>query len=61
MDSYLLERMEFSDALYLRATQTHSSRIAEQQAAQKKAETFSERVPEAYHDFKDVFDKDEFD
>src|ERR1700749_3632978 len=26
-----------------------------------KVETFEERVPEAYHQFKDVFDKDSFD
>ena len=60
-ESYSDERMEYAQAMHTRAFQTHASKIAEQQAAQHKEQTFAERVPSAYHDFKDVFDKDEFD
>lgn len=46
---------------HVRATSTHSSVIAQEQAKLKKEQTFAERVPRAYHDFHDLFDKDDFD
>ena len=60
-EAYSQEQMEYAQAMHARAFQTHASKIAEQQAAQRKEQTFTERVPAAYHDYKDVFDKDEFD
>ncbi|KZV59364.1 hypothetical protein PENSPDRAFT_549004, partial [Peniophora sp. CONT] len=52
--SYSDEQQARASALYTRAFQTHASRIAEQQAAQRKEQTFAERVPAAYHDYKDI-------
>ena len=61
IESYARIQMDYIEAVHARAFQTHASKIAEQQAATKKEQTFAERVPSAYHDFKDVFDKEEFD
>ena len=41
----------------LRATSTHSSAIAQEQARNKTAQAFEDRVPSAYHDFRDIFEK----
>lgn len=49
------------EGAHLRATSTHSSTIAQEQAKAKKEQTFAERVPSVYHDFRDLFDKDDFD
>lgn len=47
--------------VYVRATSTHSLAIAQEQAKSKKEQTFSKQVPKAYHDFRDLFDKDDSD
>jgi hypothetical protein len=55
-DGYIKE-----GSTHIRATSTHSSAIAQEQAKEKKEQTFAERVPHVYHDFRDLFDKDDFD
>ena len=45
----------------LRATSTHSSAIAQEQARNKTDQAFEDRVPSAYHDFRDIFEKEDFD
>ena len=45
----------------LRATSTHASTIAQEEAKLKKEQTFQERVPSMYHDFRDLFEKEDFD
>lgn len=60
IESYTRLKMEHQDALYMRAFQTHASKIAEQQSTEKKQQTFAERDPSAYHDFKDIFNKEDF-
>ena len=47
--------------MHIRAFQTTASRIAEEQARLQKEQTFAERVPSAYHDFREVFSKEHFD
>ena len=44
----------------IRATTTPSQQLAEQAHAGNDQRTFAEMVPEAYHDFDDVFSKDAF-
>jgi len=44
----------------IRATTTPSQQLAEQAHAGDDKRTFAEMVPEAYHDFDDVFSKDAF-
>ena len=55
-EGYLRDGVE-----HMRATSTHSSTIAQEQAKLKKEQTFQERVPSIYHDFRDLFDKEDFD
>ena len=38
-----------------------STEIAIQSGEAKRAQTFEEIIPKAYHEFKDVFDKETFD
>lgn len=40
---------------------THAADIAIKEHAKKKEQMFTERVPTAYHEYKDIFDKDDFD
>ncbi|VDB94721.1 unnamed protein product [Peniophora sp. CBMAI 1063] len=62
IESYARFDMDYRNTLHTRAFQTHTSKIAEQKASQEKEKkTFQERVPSAYHDFKDIFNKEEFD
>ena len=44
----------------IRATTTPSQQLAEQAHVGNDKQTFAEIVPEAYHDFSDVFSKDVF-
>ena len=44
----------------IRATTTPSQQLAEQAHVGNDKWTFAEIVPEAYHDFNDVFSKDAF-
>ena len=55
------EELAFRHAMHIRAFQTTASRIAEEQARLQKEQTFAERVPSAYHDFREVFSKEHFD
>lgn len=50
---------EFSEAINLK--ENVSTRIAIEQNARKEKLSFEQIVPEAYRDFKDVFEKDKFD
>lgn len=63
-ENYIEDRraiLEHQLSLRTRAFQSHASKAAEQQAKSRKEQTFTDRVPEQYQDFKDIFDKDEFD
>ncbi|VDC04529.1 unnamed protein product [Peniophora sp. CBMAI 1063] len=55
------EELAFRNAIHIRAFQTKASEIAKQEAKRQKDQTFAERVPSPYHDFKDVFSKEHFD
>ena len=47
--------------IQIRTFQTKSSKVSEQQSKKGPSKTFEEAVPGKYHDFKDLFDKENFD
>jgi hypothetical protein len=47
--------------IQIRAFQTKSSKVSEKQSKKAPSKTFEEAVPGKYHDFKDLFDKENFD
>src|SRR6185503_18535737 len=53
--------VDFDPSIQIRATASKSAQLAEQAMKGSHAKTFEESVPRYLHDFKDVFDKKEFD
>lgn len=55
------DRLFAYDLLAYLEIRTIAQGLAEMANKSKKEQTFMERVPSPYHDFKDIFDKDDFD
>ncbi len=53
--------ISFEEAICIRAMRHVANNLAAKANAEKKTKTFEEMVPEWYRDFKDLFDKENFD
>jgi hypothetical protein len=53
--------VDFAEEVQIRAFQTKSGKVSEEQSKKEKPKSFEEAVPHKYHDFKDLFEKESFD
>jgi len=53
--------VDFEKEIKIRAYQTKSSKLAEENQKKEKKKSFEDSVPPEYHEFEDVFSKQSFD